>query len=277
MLVGDDRGDAGHSDHCQRRSDPDQPVSHGAAPRRARSRLLAGHGAAPRRARRGSSPGTARLLAGHGDTRDGEGARHRLELLGCDTWLTADDRFRCCTTHGCQSRNVSSRLPPSAAATASSSAPARTARCSWIGCHRSSHLASADMHASSARSSDAERFSGIGHESRSAHRDASSKAPRSSAPLEGDGFVSVRCRVHAVVDLDCHGLPLSRPREPRGARYGSQRMQTPPDCPRRLQGVVADERLPGRLPRIRPDRPFVTGGQGVAGSNPAVPTAQRHF
>ena len=49
-------------------------------------------------------------------------------------------------------------------------------------------------------------------------------------------------------------------------------MQTPPNWPRRPQGVLAGERLPGGLPQISPDRSVVTGGQGVAGSNPAVPT-----
>ena len=68
------------------------------------------------------------------------------------------------------------------------------------------------------------------------------------------------------------GELLSRPREPRGARNGSQRRSTHSDCPRRLQGVIAGERLPGRLPQTGPDGSFVTGGQGVAGSNPAVPT-----
>ena len=78
-------------------------------------------------------------------------------------------------------------------------------------------------------------------------------------------------RTHARTDAD--GNPVTR--EPRGATNGSQRRSTPPDCPRRLQGVVAGERLPGRLSPTGPDGPFVTGGQGVAGSNPAVPTGQR--
>jgi hypothetical protein len=34
-------------------------------------------------------------------------------------------------------------------------------------------------------------------------------------------------------------------------------------------------RLPGRLSPTGPDGPFVAGGQGVAGSNPAVPTIFR--
>ena len=33
---------------------------------------------------------TARLLAGNAETRDGESARHRLELFGCDARLAAD-------------------------------------------------------------------------------------------------------------------------------------------------------------------------------------------
>ena len=69
------------------------------------------------------------------------------------------------------------------------------------------------------------------------------------------------------------GAPLP----PEGARKGSQRPQTPPDWPRRLQGVLAGERLPSPLSPTGPDGPFVAGGQGVAGSNPAVPTGQRGF
>jgi len=57
-----------------------------------------------------------------------------------------------------------------------------------------------------------------------------------------------------------------------GANQGSQRSQAPSDGPRRSQGVSAGEGLPVRLPRTEPDKSFVTGGQGVAGSNPAVPT-----
>ena len=57
-----------------------------------------------------------------------------------------------------------------------------------------------------------------------------------------------------------------------GANCGSQRAQTRPGPPRRLRNVTAGERLAVRPPQTRPDTGFVPGGQGVAGSNPAVPT-----
>jgi hypothetical protein len=60
-----------------------------------------------------------------------------------------------------------------------------------------------------------------------------------------------------------------------GANCGSQRVQIHPDPPRLLQGVAAVERLSVRLLQIAPDTGFVPGGQGVAGSNPAVPTQVR--
>ena len=62
-----------------------------------------------------------------------------------------------------------------------------------------------------------------------------------------------------------------------GANCGSQRVQIHPDPPRLLQGVAAVERLSVRLLQIAPDTGFVPGGQGVAGSNPAVPTGRRVF
>ena len=62
-----------------------------------------------------------------------------------------------------------------------------------------------------------------------------------------------------------------------GANCGSQRAQILPDPPRRLQNVTAGGRLPVRLPQTTPDAGFAPGGQGVAGSNPAVPTGNRVF
>jgi len=60
-----------------------------------------------------------------------------------------------------------------------------------------------------------------------------------------------------------------------GANRRSQRAQTRPGPPRRLRNVTAGERLVVRLPQTRPDTGFVPVGQGVAGSNPAVPTQIR--
>jgi len=62
-----------------------------------------------------------------------------------------------------------------------------------------------------------------------------------------------------------------------GANRGSQRAQTRPGPPRRLRNVTAGERLAIRPPQTRPDTGFVPGGQGVDGSNPAVPTGNRVF
>ncbi len=62
---------------------------------------------------------------------------------------------------------------------------------------------------------------------------------------------------------------------PGGANQGSQRVQIPSDWPRPIQVVVAGKWLSVRLPQTQPDARFVTGGQGVAGSNPAVPTVFR--
>ena len=73
------------------------------------------------------------------------------------------------------------------------------------------------------------------------------------------------------------GLPLSRPREPRepGTGANAGRLSRPArDAFRALsqvRGSPVDSFRPGR------DGPFVAGGQGVAGSNPAVPTGQRYF
>ena len=47
-----------------------------------------------------------------------------------------------------------------------------------------------------------------------------------------------------------------------GANRGSQRAQTRPGPPRRLRNVTAGERLPVRLPQIRPDTGFVAGVKG---------------
>ena len=40
-----------------------------------------------------------------------------------------------------------------------------------------------------------------------------------------------------------------------------------------LSGRICRGSLPARLPQTVPDTGFVPGGQGVAGSNPAVPTS----
>jgi hypothetical protein len=54
--------------------------------------------------------------------------------------------------------------------------------------------------------------------------------------------------------------------------FGSQRCQISLGPARSLQVVSAGERLSARLLQTSPDSGFVSGGQGVAGSNPAVPT-----
>jgi hypothetical protein len=58
----------------------------------------------------------------------------------------------------------------------------------------------------------------------------------------------------------------------RGANYGSQWLPTPPDSPRPRGANLQGETL-ARLPQTGRDTRFVPGGQGVAGSNPAVPTS----
>ncbi len=60
-----------------------------------------------------------------------------------------------------------------------------------------------------------------------------------------------------------------------GASFGSQRAQIRLDPPRHLRNVTAGGRLSVRLAQTAPDTGFVPGGQGVAGSNPAVPTVFR--
>jgi hypothetical protein len=57
-----------------------------------------------------------------------------------------------------------------------------------------------------------------------------------------------------------------------GANCGSQRVQIHPGPPRRLRSVTAGKTLPVRFHPTGPDTGFAPGGQGVAGSNPAVPT-----
>jgi hypothetical protein len=57
-----------------------------------------------------------------------------------------------------------------------------------------------------------------------------------------------------------------------GAKHGSQCPQTPPDSHRPLPGVWASDRPNARLHPIYPNPLSMPGGQGVAGSNPAVPT-----
>ena len=60
-----------------------------------------------------------------------------------------------------------------------------------------------------------------------------------------------------------------------GANYGSQRPQIPLDPLRPLRDVPAGQWLFVRLPQTGSDPHALTGGQGVAGSNPAVPTRRR--
>jgi hypothetical protein len=62
-----------------------------------------------------------------------------------------------------------------------------------------------------------------------------------------------------------------------GANRGSQPTQIRSDLPRRPRNVIADGRLSARLSQTGPDTGFVPGGQGVAGSNPAVPTGRQVF
>jgi hypothetical protein len=57
-----------------------------------------------------------------------------------------------------------------------------------------------------------------------------------------------------------------------GATSGSQCGQTPSDGSRLSWGDVAGERLPVQLRPTPSDSLSVPGGQGVAGSNPVVPT-----
>ena len=57
-----------------------------------------------------------------------------------------------------------------------------------------------------------------------------------------------------------------------GANYGSQRPHIPLDPLRPLRDVPAGQWLFVRLPQTGSDPHALTGGQGVAGSNPAVPT-----
>ena len=82
---------------------------------------------------------------------------------------------------------------------------------------------------------------------------------------EGDGLVSARYQGTTVIDLDFHGLPLFRPREPlepgTGANAG-RLTQTARDAFRALSQVRGS---PGRLSPTGPDGPLVAGGQGVAG------------
>jgi hypothetical protein len=60
-----------------------------------------------------------------------------------------------------------------------------------------------------------------------------------------------------------------------GANCGSQRTQIRLDPPRHLEHVTAGGRLSARLAQTGADDGFVPGGQGVAGSYPAVPTQRK--
>jgi hypothetical protein len=76
-------------------------------------------------------------------------------------------------------------------------------------------------------------------------------------------------------DFRGRGLTVARLPGRVGASYGSQRAQICLDPTRHLQNVTAGGQLLVRLPQTKPDTGFVPGGQGVAGSNPAVPTVVR--
>ena len=67
------------------------------------------------------------------------------------------------------------------------------------------------------------------------------------------------------------------PRGSMGANSGSQYARIGSDPPRRPQNITAGEKLPIRRRRTGPDTGTVPGGQGVVGSNPAVPTGRRDF
>src|SRR4029077_1430207 len=86
-----------------------------------------------------------------------------------------------------------------------------------------------------------------------------------------------RIRLHGAnsllrcVSVQDHVLPGpgSQPREPTPSDSPPP-IPTQPDRPCRREPPV-------RLPQIMPDTGFVPGGQGVAGSNPDVPTGRRVF
>jgi hypothetical protein len=82
---------------------------------------------------------------------------------------------------------------------------------------------------------------------------------------------SSRVYVRSIQDSEDH---YERP-DSKGSQRGEP---TPADSPGRLataHRIYAGERLPARLPRTYPDALSVPGGQGVAGSSPAVPTVFR--
>ena len=57
---------------------------------------------------------------------------------------------------------------------------------------------------------------------------------------------------------------------PPGGQHNTGKIHS--DCPRRLQGVIAGDGSRPTPSDQGQNRSFVTGGQGVAGSSPAVPT-----
>src|SRR5215472_7942564 len=86
----------------------------------------------------------------------------------------------------------------------------------------------------------------------------------SSAPLGGSA-----CVIHSLC------CPVGgRPASPRKSHSKSQRGQTSGDTQLR-QATVEAGQVPGEpSPATSSDTREVTGGQGVAGSNPAVPTGR---
>jgi hypothetical protein len=84
-------------------------------------------------------------------------------------------------------------------------------------------------------------------------------------------IIPSRVYVRSIQDSEDH---YERP-DSKGSQRGEP---TPADSPGRLataHRIYAGERLPARLPRTYPDALSVPGGQGVAGSSPAVPTVFR--
>jgi len=157
---------------------------------------------------------------------------------------------------------------------AAGSAPERTARWIWTGCHRTSREARADMNASSASSSDAVRSS-IGHDIRSAHCRASSKAPSSSASLKVTALflsaVSGRLpliSIAIVQDLRCRGLVLATCVGTGSLTAVSQTGGTAPDSGV-LCGHPVDPDLRKRTRQHWPDVLYATTDQKVGGSSPS--------
>ena len=86
---------------------------------------------------------------------------------------------------------------------------------------------------------------------------------------------SVLASVESSLILIVLGGP-SPAREPREPIRGANAVRLPQTGRDSVRALVQVRGLPIRLLQTEPDTMFVTGGQGVAGSNPAVPTGERH-